>query len=109
MRNKHLGSNFDDFLRDEGLLEEVEEGARRIGLAIELRKAMKRKRVTEAELARRMKTTRRAVHRILDPSQHPTSLESLVRVAGALGCVLDVKVLPTPRKPTKRSTLRRAA
>ena len=58
MRNRYIGSDFDDFLREEGLLEEVERGARIQQLAIDLRKVMRRKRISEAELARRMKTTR---------------------------------------------------
>lgn len=109
MRNKHIGSDFDDFLRAEGLLEEVEQGARKIGLAIELRKVMRKKRVSEAELARRLRTSRSAVRRILDPTQHDPRLDLLERVAGALDCALDIKVLPMPRKGTKRAALRRAA
>ena len=109
MRNKHIGSDFDDFLREEGLLEEVEQGARKIGLAIELRKVMRRKRVSEAELARRLRTSRSAVRRILDPTQHDPRLDLLERVAAALGCALDIKVLaPRPKKP-KRPPVRRAA
>ena len=101
MRNKHIGSSFDDFLREEGLLEETRLGARKIGLAIELRKIMKRQRVTEAELARRLRTTRGAVRRILDPTRPEPKLGLLERVAVALGCTLDVKVLPASRKGTK--------
>jgi transcriptional regulator with XRE-family HTH domain len=109
VRNKHIGSNFDDFLSEEGLLGEVEQGARKIGLAIELRKVMKRKRVTEAELARRLRTTRSVVRRILEPGEHEPRLDLLERVAVALGCALDVKVRAAPRKGTKRPPARRAA
>ncbi len=104
MKNKHIGSSFDDFLREEGIFEEVEKGARKIGLAINLRKIMRRKRVTEAEVARRMKTSRSAVRRMLDPSEHGTRLDSLVRLAGALGCALDIKVVVASKTRNRTST-----
>ena len=108
MRNKHIGSSFDGFLREEGIFDIVEQGAREIGLAIELRKVMRRKRVSEAELARRLKTSRSAVRRILDPSQHGTRLDSLVRAAGALGGTLDIGVRAVA-KPARRRSNKRAA
>jgi transcriptional regulator with XRE-family HTH domain len=109
LRNKHIGSTFDDFLLDEGLFGDVEQGARRIGLSVELRKVMKRKRVTEAELARRLRTTRNVVRRALDPTEHEPRLDLLERVAAALGCALDVKVRAAPKKGAKRPAARRAA
>ena len=107
MRNKHIGSSFDEFLREEGILDVVEQGAREIGLAIELRKIMRRKRVSEAELARRLKTSQRVVRRVLDPSQSGTRLDSLARLARALGCALDISVRPA-RKPARRTSARAA-
>ena len=93
MKNKHIGSDFDSFLREEGMFEAVEQGARKKGLAIDLRRIMRAQRVSEAELARRMGTSRTAVRRILDPRQHGTQLDSLARLAGALGYALDIRVL----------------
>jgi antitoxin HicB len=112
VKNKHIGSSFDDFLREEGILEEVERGARKQQLAIDLRKVMRAKRVSEAEVARRMKTSRSAVRRILDPTEHGTRLDSLVRLAGALGCALDIRVTAgskTRNKASPRAGAKRAA
>jgi hypothetical protein len=112
VKQKYIGSDFDDFLREEGILEEVEQGARKSQLAIDLRKVMRRKRVSEAELARRMKTSRSAVRRILDPTEDGTRLDSLVRMAGALGCALEIKVRSAPapaRRKAGRTGARRAA
>ena len=43
MKDKNVGSNFDDFLKEEGILEEVQETAIKRVLAHQLQKAMKEK------------------------------------------------------------------
>ena len=56
MNKEHIGSDFDDFLKQEGLLAECEAGALKRVVAWQLEQEMKRRRITRAKLASRMKT-----------------------------------------------------
>ena len=64
--NKHIGSNFDDFLNEDDLIEEVSAGALKRVIAWQLAEAMKSQRVSKKALAERMHTSRTAVDRALD-------------------------------------------
>ena len=84
MMSKHRGSNFDDFLREEGMLEAAEaEAAKRVFVFL-LEKEMKKKRVSKAKLAEKLETSRAAVDRILDP-KFPSTVKSLSKAACAVG------------------------
>jgi antitoxin HicB len=63
--NPHRGSDFDDFLKEEGIFEEVSAGAAMRVIVERIRAEMIRCKITEAELARRMETSRSQVHRLL--------------------------------------------
>jgi antitoxin HicB len=82
--NRHRGTDFDDFLKEEGIYEEVTARALMRIVIEQIRAQMKRRRVNEAELARRMATSRSQVHRLLSPEQSSATVETLVRAAGAL-------------------------
>lgn len=90
-KHKHIGSNFEDFLQEEGILEECkEESAKRV-LVWQLEKEMKKQQLTKEEFAKRMHTSRAAVNRILDPSK-PSTLRSLNAAARAVGKRLKVSL-----------------
>ena len=54
-------------------------------LAWELERAMKESNVSQAELARRMKTSRAVVHRLLDANGPSVTLATISKAATALG------------------------
>jgi antitoxin HicB len=83
--NLHRGSDFDEFLKEEGIFEEVTANALMRVAVEQIRAEMARLRINEAELARRMETSRSQVHRLLSPDQKSATVETLVRAAGALG------------------------
>ena len=83
-RNSHIGSNFDDYLREEGLFDETQAIAVKRVLAFELEKGMKKARLTKAAMAKRMGTTRAQVDRILNPDNPSTTLQTLVKAADAV-------------------------
>ena len=66
MKKEHIGSDFDDFLREENLLEIAEATAAKRAIAFQVAQEMKRCRLTKLELASRMKTSRPALERLLD-------------------------------------------
>ncbi len=92
MNNKHVGSRFDDFLREERLLEEVETTAVKRVIASQIALEMKRHKLTKSAMASRMKTSRAALDRLLDPLNASVSLLTLERAATALGKKLKVEL-----------------
>jgi predicted XRE-type DNA-binding protein len=85
MNKSRIGSDFDDFLREEKLLEGVEAAAVKRVLSFQVEQEMKQRQFSKAEMARRMKTSRAAVERLLDPQNTSVTLATLGRAAAALG------------------------
>ncbi|MDP3630795.1 MAG: helix-turn-helix transcriptional regulator [Actinomycetota bacterium] len=92
MDKKHIGSDFDDFLRGEGILDEAEAVATKRVIAYELSQEMERANISQSELARRMKTSRSSVERLLDPTNPSVTLVTLERAASAIGKRLKVQL-----------------
>ena len=92
-RNPHRGQKFDDFLAEDGMLEEVTVAAMKRVLAMEIERLMKAQRVTKVELAKRMRTSRAALDRLLDPANSSVTLYTMGRAAVALGRRLDVRLV----------------
>jgi antitoxin HicB len=88
----HVGSNFEDFLREDGRLDEATALAVKRVLAWELQKAMKQQNVSKAELARRMKTSRAVIHRLLDENDPSVTLATITRAATVLGRSVRLKL-----------------
>ena len=91
--NKHIESNFDDFLAEEGLLAETEATALKRVVAFQLEQEMKRTGLSKTQLALRMNTSRSAVDRLLDPTNHAVTLRTLERAAGVLGKRLKLEMV----------------
>lgn len=89
-RNRHIGSDFDDLLREEGLLEEVQATAVKRVLASQLETSMQEARLTKTAMARRMRTTRAQLDRLLNPENPSTTLATLVKAAQAVGKKLKI-------------------
>jgi DNA-binding Xre family transcriptional regulator len=89
MNKKHLGSKFDDFLEQEGILEECRASAIKFKIAHELEKAMTQRKMTKAEMARRLQTSRTGIERLLDPANTSITLNTMAKVAHLLGKRID--------------------
>jgi antitoxin HicB len=92
MNKKHLGSNLDDLLHKEGLLDDVTATATKRVIAYQIEQEMKRRRLTKAEMASRMKTSRAALERLLDPDNASVTLATLEHAASALGKKLRIEL-----------------
>ena len=90
-KNKHIGSDFDEFLREEGLLAAAEATAVKRIIAHQIAEEIKARRISKSELARRMGSSRSALDRLLDPNNPSVTLLTLETVALALGKRLDVQ------------------
>ena len=80
-----IGSSFDDFSKEEGIYEEVTAGAVKRLLARQIEEAMRTGAVTKSEMARRMKTSRSQLDRLLDPENTRIQLDTLYKAARAIG------------------------
>lgn len=67
-------------------------------LSRDVRSAMVRKKMTQTLLARRMRTSRSTVIRLLMRRRAPQTLRSLVRLSKALGGTLSVSLPPGKSK-----------
>src|SRR5712692_6215317 len=85
MKKKNIGSSFDSWLREEGIYDEVSATAIKRVVARQVEAAMKEKRFSKAEMARRMHTSRAALNRLLDPDNAAVTLITLQKAATAVG------------------------
>jgi predicted XRE-type DNA-binding protein len=82
---KHIGTDFDDFLNDEGIVEEVTAIAIKRVIAWQIEQEMKSQRLTKTAMAARMRTSRSALNRLLDETDTSLTLTTLASAAAALG------------------------
>ena len=85
MKKKNVGSSLDSWLREEGIYEDVASAAIKRVLARQLEAAMKEKKVSRTEMARRMHTSRAALNRLLNPGHDSVTLATLRKAATVVG------------------------
>jgi DNA-binding Xre family transcriptional regulator len=89
--NKHTGSNFDDFLEEEDILEEVSAKAHKRLLTLQLADIMQKNSITKTSLAEKLNTSSSQLDQILDPDNTSITIEVLERVAHAVGKKLHIE------------------
>jgi antitoxin HicB len=87
-----IGGDFDEFLREEGLIQEADAVAAKRVIAFQIAEAVKKSNITKTELALRMNTSRPVVDRLLDPSNPSVTLSTLGRAATAVGKSLKIEL-----------------
>lgn len=97
-RNVHTGSKFDDFLKNEGIFEEVQAKALKRALAEQLEESMQAAKLTKLDMARKMATSRSQLDRVLDPGNVSVQLDTLIKAARALGKEIEIKIKRPQRK-----------
>ena len=91
--NCHLGSDFDDFLEQEGILNEVTEVALKRVLAWQVEQAMKERGLTKSKMAKSMQTSRAALDRLLNPEYESVTLRTLDKAARAVGKRIKIDLI----------------
>ena len=89
---QHIGSSFDDFLQEEGILEEVNAVAVKRVLAWQIAQAMKAQNLTKTALAEKMHTSRASLNRLLDEEDTSLTLTTLTSAANALGKQIKIEL-----------------
>jgi antitoxin HicB len=93
MKKKHIGSSFDEWLREEGIYEETTAVAIKRVLARQISQQMIDRKLTKSDMARRMNTSRAALDRLLDPENDAVTLNTLSKAATAVGRQLRFELI----------------
>ena len=88
-----IGSSFEDFLKEEGVLEATNTIAVKRVLAWQLEQAMESEQMSKRAMARAMKTSRSQLDRILDPNNDRVRLDTLTAAAHVLGLSLRIELV----------------
>lgn len=110
--NKHIGSTLDSLFEETGELDVVNLRAQKKCMADAVRERMADLAVTKAVLARRMRTSRSQVERLLDPDDTSLTLATVAKASAALGMQVDITVSVPQRTKSnqgKSAKARRAA
>ncbi len=91
--NPRIGSSFDDFLKNEGILEECEAVAIKRVLARQIAHEMEEKGISKTVMAKTMGTSRSQLNRLLDPQNTGISLETMQRAASVVGRELRLELV----------------
>jgi hypothetical protein len=90
-----IGSDFDDFLESEGILEEATAIAVKRVIAWQIEQEMKAQKITKTAMALKMRTSRSALNRLLDERDTSLTLTTLASAASVLGKRLSISLLKT--------------
>jgi len=93
MNNETIGSTFDSFLEEEGILDEVEYEAVKKLIVLQLKQCLDEQHITKSELAVKLETSRAAVDRLLDPENESITLQTLKRAAHVVGKRLRLELV----------------
>jgi transcriptional regulator with XRE-family HTH domain len=78
-------------LTEEGILADVESVAIKRVIAFQISQLLEEEGISKAEMARRMKTSRSSLERLLDPENDSVTLQTLEHAAQALGKRLRIE------------------
>ena len=87
-KKKNIGSTMDSLFDELGEREDVELLLQKKLLAEKIERAMAKRNMSQAELARTMRTSRTVIHRLLDPRDTSVTLATLSKASKALGVKL---------------------
>lgn len=88
-----MGSSFDEFLQEEGMLAQAEAVAIKRVIAFQLEETMTKEHISKTEMAKRMNTSRSAINRILDPLNTSITLATIESAVAAMGKRLQIQVV----------------
>src|SRR5260370_28329812 len=86
-------TTLDDFLKEEGKLEEFEAVTIKEVLAWQIAEAMRAQNLSRKRLAERMKTSRSQISRLLDPKDGNVTIATLQRAARIVGRTLRLELI----------------
>ena len=94
MKKQNIGGDFDDFLAEEGMLEEVTAVAVKRVIAWQIEQEMSAQKLTKTAMAKKMRTSRASLNRLLDENDTSLTLTTLAGAAAALGRRIKLELAP---------------
>lgn len=94
MKKQNVGSDFDDFLAQEGMLDEVTAVAVKRVIAWQIEQEMAAQKITKTAMAKKMRTSRASLNRLLDENDTSLTLTTLAGAAAALGRRIKLELAP---------------
>ena len=88
-----IGSSLEDWLEEEGLLEDATNFAIKSVLAWQVGQFMGHNQLTKTAMAKRMNTSRAALDRLLDPENDSITLRTLQNAARAVGARVELNLV----------------
>ena len=92
-KNPRIGSSFDDFLEEEGMLDEINTIAIKRVIAWQIQQGMAKKNLSKTEMAQQMQTSRSSLERLLDPDNPAVTLDTIERAARVIGKKVRFKLV----------------
>lgn len=93
MNNPHVSSNFDDFLNEEAMLEEATAIAVKRVIAWQITQEMAVLKLNKSKMAKKMRTSRASLNRLLDETDTSLTLTTLASAAAVLGKKLKIELV----------------
>lgn len=93
MINRHIGSDFNEFLKEDGIYKKRNDIAIKRVIAYQIYQEMKAQKITKTKMAKMMNTSRAVVNRLLNPCNSSLTLSTLESAATALGKRLNISIL----------------
>ena len=90
---ENMNSDFDEFLVDDGIYENVNDIAIKRVIAFQLEEEMKAQNITKTKMAELMNTSRAVVNRLLNPDNSSLTLHTLESATQALGKRLNISII----------------
>ena len=90
--NNHIGSPFDGFLEEEGLLAEASAEALKRVISWQIKNYLETNHIKKTAFAKKMQTSRSQLDRLLDPHNTNISLTALISTANAMGKHVEVRI-----------------
>lgn len=90
---KNMKSDFDEFLKEEGIYEELNDTAIKRVIAYQIEQEMKAQKITKTKMAELMHTSRAVVNRLLNPDNESLTLSTLESATTALGKRLSIVIV----------------
>ena len=90
---ENMNNDFDEFLVDDGIYEDVNDIAIKRVIAYQLEQEMKAQNITKTKMAELMNTSRAVVNRLLNPDNSSLTLHTLESATQALGKRLNISII----------------
>lgn len=95
VENQAIGSSFDEFLAEEGVLTEATLAATKAAVTWQIQQMMELQNISKSAMARELNTSRAVVNRLLDPDDKSLTIKTLGAVADLFGKRLEIRFSDT--------------